>query len=341
MAHVERDYERTRETTRISWGAILAGGVAALAISALLNLLGIGFGFTAIDPLTESDPLSGIGTGTMIWLILSNLIALFAGGMVAGRMAGFISKADGGLHGFLSWCVVTAVTLFLITTTVGAILSGVSGAVSSVFGGGNEQTVVRVEGPQQQAQAQNQQGISFSNIEDKFLQLINRAEQYDILSGNTAQKVRETLNQGTADIRNMWQELNLDQNIDQFLNDLSVEIDDEGNLNISVEGDYINREKIENYLAENTDLSEQEIDQRITEWNQNIEQAINEVEGLYQEAKQEVEEFSDQLADTIATISFISFFVLLFGAIAAYGGGMLAAKSNPAVVEEEHYERHS
>lgn len=340
MAHSTADHdEEIRKIPRVSWGAILAGGLTAIALSILLNLLGIGLGFTAINPLAESDPFSGLGTGTIIWWIVSNLIALFLGGMVAGKMAGFISKTDGGLHGFLSWCLYTAVSLFFITTTLSSIIGGVTGTISSVLGmGSDKQTVVRVNNQQQQAQSQNQQGLSFYNIKNTFFQLINQAEQYNILPGNTAEQVRETLDQGTADIRNMWQQLNLDRNIAEFLNDLSVNIKD-GNLNVTADGEFINRQKIKKYLTQNTDLSEQEIEQKVDQWNQNMEQAINQVEDLYQKTKQQVEEFSAQLTDTMATVSLVSFFVFLFGAIAAYGGGMMAARTNPAVNEIEPMKR--
>ncbi len=329
MAHQEEE----RRYLRISWSSVIAGAVTALAVSALLNLLGIGLGFTTIDPATESDPLSGLATGTIIWWIIANLTALFLGGMVAGHSAGFISKTDGGMHGFLSWCVYAAVLLFFVTTATGAIISGLSGAVSSVFGGGDQQeVVVRVD--DQRQQAQDQQALSFDNIREKFVQLVERAEQFNVLPSDAAENVQETLNEATADLRETWQELNLDQNIDEFLNDLSVEMDD-GNLNITVEGDVINREKIKDYLSENTDLSEQEIEQNVNEWNKNMEQAISEVEKLYQQTRQEIEQQTDKLADTIATVSLVSFFALVFGAIAAWAGGMVAAGLNPVVVKKD------
>lgn len=333
MAHLDRDDE-TRRIPRISWGAIIAGGLAAIAISILLNLLGLGLGFTAIDPLSESNPLAGLGTGTIIWWIIANIIALFLGGMVAGRMAGFVSNTDGGLHGFLSWCLYAAVSLFFITSLIGSIVNGVTGTVSSIFGGGNQQkVVVQVNNPQQQEQ--NQQGFSFDNIRSEVMQLINKAEQYNILPSDASENVNETLNEATANMRQMWQELNLDQNIEQFFNDLSVSFEN-GNLKINVEGDYLKGEEIKDYLAQNTDLSEQEIEQMVNEWNQNIEQAVNKVEQLYQQAKQQIEEFSDKLADTIATISLVSFFIFIVGAIAAWCGGMMAAKSNPDLIEGEY-----
>jgi len=62
---------------RISWGAIFAGGLTALAVSILLHLLGAGIGFSTIDPLQAGSTMKGLGTGALIWWIIANLIALF------------------------------------------------------------------------------------------------------------------------------------------------------------------------------------------------------------------------------------------------------------------------
>ncbi len=87
--------------SRISWGAIFAGALAAITVSFLLNMLGLGIGLTTIDPLTETNPLDGLGTGTIIWWGVSNLAALFMGGMVAGRMSGLPANSEGGASRFL------------------------------------------------------------------------------------------------------------------------------------------------------------------------------------------------------------------------------------------------
>ncbi|WP_373516267.1 hypothetical protein [Pricia sp.] len=90
-----------RKISRISWGAILAGTLSTLSLMFLLNILGLGIGLTTIDPLTEPDPFEGLGTGTAIWWVLTNVAALFSGGLVAARMSGYPSIIDGALHGFL------------------------------------------------------------------------------------------------------------------------------------------------------------------------------------------------------------------------------------------------
>src|SRR3954462_9804860 len=79
---------------KLSWSAIFGGVVAALGIWALLYALGLALGLSAIDPNNpESAKPSGIFTG--IWSLVVPLIALFIGGMVAGRGAGLIHRGGG------------------------------------------------------------------------------------------------------------------------------------------------------------------------------------------------------------------------------------------------------
>lgn len=109
---------------RISWGAIIAGVVIALVVQLLLGILGLGIGAGNIDPLSEANPVAGIGVGAGIWFAVSLLIALFLGGYVAGRTAGIPRRQDGLLHGLLTWAVTTLLTFYLLTTTVGSLMGG-------------------------------------------------------------------------------------------------------------------------------------------------------------------------------------------------------------------------
>lgn len=135
--------ESRDKISRISWPAVFAGALTALAIAFLLNILGLGIGLSAIDLLTEADPLAGLGTGTIVWWTLSNLAALFIGGMVAARMSGLPSNVDGALHGFLAWALYTVVSFSFVTSAIGSVMNGMAGAVSGIFGSdGSKQVVV-------------------------------------------------------------------------------------------------------------------------------------------------------------------------------------------------------
>ena len=97
---------------RISWAAIIAGLVVALAIELVLSLLGVGIGASTIHVVNGTSASAGsIGIGSGIWFLLSTLIALFGGGWVAGRLAGMPRPIDGTLHGVIAWSLTSLVTV--------------------------------------------------------------------------------------------------------------------------------------------------------------------------------------------------------------------------------------
>lgn len=111
----------------IRWGAVLAGVAVGVSIQLVLTLFGIATGLSAI----EASQGDGIGMGPLVWAGLSMLIAAFIGGYVAARMTGLKRKADGVLHGIVSWAVTTLIFATLATSASGALFSSVFSTVSS------------------------------------------------------------------------------------------------------------------------------------------------------------------------------------------------------------------
>ncbi|WNG44929.1 hypothetical protein F0U60_13100 [Archangium minus] len=108
---------------RVSWGSIFAGAVTALGLWILLYALGLALGLSSINPQdTGSARSSGIFTG--IWSIISPLIALFVGGVVAGRGSGAQTKSSGGMHGLVMWGLTTLVGLWLLGNLVSTLAGG-------------------------------------------------------------------------------------------------------------------------------------------------------------------------------------------------------------------------
>lgn len=120
-----------RTVGRVSWGSIFAGTLIALVVQFTLIMLGfaIGFGTLAV----EGSAIGGVGIGAAVWWILSSIIALFAGGWVSSRLAGIQRVFDGFLHGLVTWSLVTLVTVYFLTSGIGAILGGAFGVVSSAL----------------------------------------------------------------------------------------------------------------------------------------------------------------------------------------------------------------
>lgn len=112
--------------SRISWGAVLAGAIVALATSILLSLLGAAFGAGWFSPLNaSSNELSNYGTGAAIWEMINLALSMAFGGYVASRLSGTHSHLDGELHGLTMW----GTTVLFGALLLAHALSGVLGAV--------------------------------------------------------------------------------------------------------------------------------------------------------------------------------------------------------------------
>lgn len=111
---------------RLSWGAIWAGMVVSVACQILLALLGLAIGFGAWHPGASAG---GYGWGAALWFIVSPIVSLFLGGLVAGRLAGILKRVDGVLHGIVMWGLSTVLMAWLVTSSVGSVLGGAWGLI--------------------------------------------------------------------------------------------------------------------------------------------------------------------------------------------------------------------
>ena len=120
---------------RLSWPAIFAGVVIAIAVQLVLALLGTGIGFSLVDPVQGTTPSAGgFGIGAGIYWILSTIVALGAGSYAAARVAGVHDRFDGAIHGLTIWGVTLILTLYLVTSAVGGIIGGAFRTVGAVAG---------------------------------------------------------------------------------------------------------------------------------------------------------------------------------------------------------------
>jgi uncharacterized Tic20 family protein len=103
--------------SRISWGAILAGVVTALACSLVLTLFfaGIGLSLTATD--IRSNALE---IGALVAAVVTVIVAMFVGGWVTTQLTAGETSREAVIHGVLCWAAVTGVALFLAVSGVRA-----------------------------------------------------------------------------------------------------------------------------------------------------------------------------------------------------------------------------
>ncbi|MGB3555719.1 MAG: hypothetical protein WBA25_13885, partial [Jannaschia sp.] len=119
---------------RVSWGAIFAGGAVAVALMILFTTFGIGIGAAVLDPQYDPDPGSGLGIGSGLYLIVTQLIALGAGGFIAARLAGIPRPVTSALHGAAVWAIATIFLAWAAVTGTGVMFGAASTVIGSTAG---------------------------------------------------------------------------------------------------------------------------------------------------------------------------------------------------------------
>ena len=123
----------------VSWGAILAGAVAAAAFSLILLMLGSGLGLSAISPWApREESAARFGIAAVVWICVTQILASGLGGYLAGRLRKRWVAVHSDetffrdtAHGFLSWAAATLVTAILITSAASGLFYTTAQAASA------------------------------------------------------------------------------------------------------------------------------------------------------------------------------------------------------------------
>lgn len=125
----------------VSWAAVAAGAAAAASLSLILLILGVGLGLSSVSPWAGEGIGAGtFGVSTIVWLLVTQVLASAAGGYLAGRLRSQWSDVQADevffrdtAHGFLAWAVASLATAAMLGSAIGSIVgSGVqAGAATS------------------------------------------------------------------------------------------------------------------------------------------------------------------------------------------------------------------
>ena len=129
--------EFTPSRAAVAWGAVIAGALAAIAITLVLFSLGSGVGFAAASPwgaIADTAAKATLAAG--IWLIVVQWLSAAVGGYIAGRLRTrwpglhthevFVRDTA---HGFLAWALATAIVAAVAAAT--ASLAGAGAAATA------------------------------------------------------------------------------------------------------------------------------------------------------------------------------------------------------------------
>src|ERR1700693_4883965 len=110
------------KASAVSWAAVAAGAVANAALTLALVAFGVGMGFSAVSPWSNSGiSATTFKIGTGIYLCVIAMLASTIGGYLAGRLR---TKWTGlhtdevvfrdTAHGFLSWAFAAVLSAALL-----------------------------------------------------------------------------------------------------------------------------------------------------------------------------------------------------------------------------------
>jgi len=117
----------------VSWAAVIAGGVAAVAVTLLLVALGTGIGLSSVSPWSSLNPSSTTFTLlAAVWLIIVQWLSSGLGGYLAGRTSLHTDEVffRDTAHGFLAWALASILVAAFATSSVSSAVSSAGRAIS-------------------------------------------------------------------------------------------------------------------------------------------------------------------------------------------------------------------
>jgi len=281
---------------RISWGAVFAGAIMALAIGLMLNVLGAAVGATLVDATARDTPdASSFGIGAGLWLLVSNLIGLVVGGYAAARLSGTASNTDATLHGMAMWAASFLISAVLLGNLVAGVASTAASGVTGALGG-----IARGAGSVASAAGE---------------QVANRTSTGAAQSA--AQGVIDRVQSALAGTGNAPAAMTSDQRKAEIATLAGRRVAD-GNLS---GGD---RERLNALVAAEYNISPQEAQQRVAQAEQQAQQAL-------QQAAQRAREAADAAAKGASVASFSIFLTMLLGLVVAVIGARRGSRDHAAL----------
>lgn len=137
------------EHSTVCWGAVIAGGLAAAAVTLVLLAFGVGIGASVISPWSDQGvSATTLHVGSGIFMVVTAMLASTVGGYLAGRLRARWAGVHPDevyfrdtAHGVLAWALATVVSAAALGGATTHILAGASaGSVpAAAFGAAQTQ----------------------------------------------------------------------------------------------------------------------------------------------------------------------------------------------------------
>lgn len=318
----------------LSWGALFAGVVTFMSIFMLLSLIGSAIGFGMVSP-KEANPFEGVGTGLIIWTVITFIVSLFSAGAVSGMCA----RRAGFLHGFLTWALTLILIVYLLTTAIagafglmGSMISGVAGGAGKVAGAVSETVMKGISGGITAA-ADQASKINTKGLEKDIEKVLKDTDVKELQPGY----LQDTFNEAKDEVLNTGKNILLNpQNAQDELTKLGESLKKKA----ETIGKAADKDAIANAVAKNTELTPEEAKkatdniyeglQKASKEAQtqidNLEKSIENAKVEFGKAVEQAKVEADKAADAASKASMWGFVALLIGMVITSIAGYLGSK---------------
>ena len=312
---VVTDVYRNNNARRISWGAIFAGVIIAIITHMLLSLLGTAIGASTVDPLKESNPLDGLGTGALIWMLASVLISYAVGAYFAGRLA----RREGALHGVLSWGVVTLISAYIFVT----LFSSAVGGVMNVAGEGLKAAGSGIASAMPQAgnmvkEQLQKANFNLDDLQNELTTTLRQTGKPELQPENLQRQAQDSANAAE-------QQAGSQQAPSQDLQQWFSGVIQRGDSTLQA----ADVDALKNIIKARTGKSDQEVDQIVAKAQQSYQQAYQKYQQLKADAEQKAREVADKAADQLSKASWFAFVLLVIGGVVSGFAGEWGRRTQP------------
>lgn len=281
-------YSSAQLFPRLSWGAIIAGAIAAVGIQILLSALGVGAGLAMFNPITDTDPAKHFSEGSAAVWSGCALVSLFFGAVIAGRFSA--SLHHGLVHGIMVWSCTLIIALLLLSMGTGIALGGALKVIGEGLGfGASAVTSGAADVVKDGATKTTEQLNSF----------INEAVQSVATNSLPKAATRAQREIGFAAAR-----------LFAPGNDVSSPS---------------NRTALIQALVEYAQVSEADATRTVDEWTASSKELQSELGDIKAKAEQQAKAAADEAAKELSTAGTWLFFGLLLGLLVSAAGGVLGA----------------
>ena len=276
-----------------------------------------------------------MGIGSAIWYIVSSLLSLFVGGWIAGRLASAPRLFDGIIHGVLTWCLVTLLTIYFLTTTLGSIIGGagklVGGLVSTAGSAvaSAAPSIGNAVQDQLKANGIDTDNLDLSDLKGQVNQILRQTGDPKLNPSALERKADNALDQAgnTAE-----RAASNPQGADEMVSGLFSRLFKQGQTTVNA----VDRQDAVNVVMKRTGKSRAEAGQTVDSWIKTYQQASVKFEQTKKDAELKARQVGDDAASAASKGAIFGFIGLLIGVAAAGYGAKMGTDSKD---DFNHYDR--